>query len=159
METQGINFSYKKLVSKFRFHGDIMGKPNLLWRTALWFLFFAAIIIAVSGYLMYQWAISADETHMPTKTERPTLSLTELESVVGLYQKKQINFSAPNQPFEPPSRPASAVRHGQRFEVQRARTLFHQGMPLVKLVPGDVQADIELSFVEFSNRHVGEIEA
>ncbi len=30
------------------------------------------------------------------------------------------------------------------FEVQRARELFHQGMPLVPLVPPDVQGDIEL---------------
>lgn len=31
-----------------------------------------------------------------------------------------------------------------RFEVDRARELFHQGMPLVALMPADVQPDIEL---------------
>jgi squalene synthase HpnC len=30
------------------------------------------------------------------------------------------------------------------FEVERARALFHQGYPLVRLVPPEVQADIEL---------------
>lgn len=103
MEKQGINFSYKKLVSKFRFRGDMMGNPDLLWRTSLWFLLFAGIVIAVTGYLTYQWAISADGAHVPVKLERPTLSLTELESVIGLYQKKQMNFlqlvrSAPKPP-------------------------------------------------------------
>jgi squalene synthase HpnC len=31
-----------------------------------------------------------------------------------------------------------------RFEVDRTRDLFYRGMPLVGLVPGDVQADVEL---------------
>lgn len=35
-------------------------------------------------------------------------------------------------------------RELMRFEVERARTLFHEGLPLVGMVPGDVQADIEL---------------
>ncbi len=93
MENQRINFSYKKLVSKFRFHGDIIANPDLLWRAGLWFLLFAVIAIGATGYLTYEWAISADETHVPAKTERPTLSLTELESVINLYQKKQMNFT------------------------------------------------------------------
>lgn len=93
METQGINFSYRKLVTKFRFHGEVMGNPDLLWRAALWLLLFAVIIIGVTGYLTYEWAVSADETHVPAKTDRPTLSLTELESVISLYQKKQMNFT------------------------------------------------------------------
>jgi squalene synthase HpnC len=33
-----------------------------------------------------------------------------------------------------------------RFEVERARALFYQGQPLVRLMPGDVQGDIELFF-------------
>ena len=104
METQSINFSYKKLVSKLRFHGDIMGKTDFLWRTSLWLLLFALIVIGVTGYLTYEWAISADETHVPSKIERPTLSLTELESVIGLYQKKQINFTELlRNPPKPPS--------------------------------------------------------
>jgi phytoene/squalene synthetase len=31
-----------------------------------------------------------------------------------------------------------------RFEVERTRSLFHQGLPLVPLMPADLQADIEL---------------
>lgn len=31
-----------------------------------------------------------------------------------------------------------------RFEVERARALFHEGMPLVKLMPVEIQPDIEL---------------
>jgi squalene synthase HpnC len=31
-----------------------------------------------------------------------------------------------------------------RFEIDRARSLFHEGFPLVELMPADVQADIEL---------------
>jgi phytoene/squalene synthetase len=31
-----------------------------------------------------------------------------------------------------------------RFEVERARELFHQGMPLIGRMPADVQPDIEL---------------
>jgi squalene synthase HpnC len=38
----------------------------------------------------------------------------------------------------------AAFRALMRFEVERARALFHQGRPLVRLMPGDVQADIEL---------------
>ena len=93
MEKQKINFSYKQLVSKFRFRGDIMGNADLLWRSSLWFFLFALIAIITLGYLTYEWAVSADESHVPAKTERPTLSLTELESVIGLYQKKQSNFT------------------------------------------------------------------
>ena len=104
METQSINFSYKKLVSKFRFHGDIMGKTDFLWRMSLWLLLFALIVIGVTGYLTYEWAMSADETHVPSKIERPTLSLTEPESIIGLYQKKQINFTELlRNPPKPPS--------------------------------------------------------
>jgi squalene synthase HpnC len=40
--------------------------------------------------------------------------------------------------FTPP------FRELMRFEVERARALFQQGQPLVRLVPGDVQTDIEL---------------
>ena len=93
MEKQKINFSYKKLVSKFHFRGDIMGNADLLWRSSLWFFLFALIAIITVGYLTYEWAVSADEPHVAVKTERPTLSLTELESVIGLYQKKQSNFT------------------------------------------------------------------
>ena len=104
METQSINFSYKKLVSKFRFHGDITEKTDFMWRTSLWLLLFALIIIVATGYLTYEWAMNADETHVPSKIERPTLSLTELESVIGLYQKKQINFTELlRNPPKPPS--------------------------------------------------------
>jgi phytoene/squalene synthetase len=31
-----------------------------------------------------------------------------------------------------------------RFEVERARQLFHDGLPLIALVPSDVRSDIEL---------------
>jgi squalene synthase HpnC len=37
-----------------------------------------------------------------------------------------------------------AFRELMRFEVERARALFQQGQPLARLVPGDVQTDIEL---------------
>jgi squalene synthase HpnC len=37
-----------------------------------------------------------------------------------------------------------AFRELMRFEVERARGLFHQGMPLVARMPRDVQMDIEL---------------
>jgi len=39
---------------------------------------------------------------------------------------------------------APAFRDLMCFEVDRARALFHQGMPLIKMVPAEVQADIEL---------------
>ena len=45
-----------------------------------------------------------------------------------------------------------------RFEVARARRLFEEGMPLVALVPADVQADIEL-FMRGGLGILGKIEA
>jgi squalene synthase HpnC len=37
-----------------------------------------------------------------------------------------------------------AFRELMRFEVDRARALFHKGQPLLRLVPAEVQADIDL---------------
>jgi squalene synthase HpnC len=37
-----------------------------------------------------------------------------------------------------------AFRELLRFEVERAKALFHQGLPLTRMVPADVQTDIEL---------------
>jgi squalene synthase HpnC len=44
-----------------------------------------------------------------------------------------------------------------RFEVDRARQLFHDGMPLVRLVPAELQTDIEL-FIRGGLAILGKIE-
>ena len=94
MEKQKINFSYKQLVSKFRFRGDIMGNADLLWRSSLWFFLFALIAIITLGYLTYEWAVSADESHVPAKTERPTLSLTSF-LFLPIFAKHLTNGECP----------------------------------------------------------------
>ena len=51
-----------------------------------------------------------------------------------------------------------AFRELMRFEVERARSLFRQGLPLVARLPADVQADIEL-FVRGGEAILAKIEA
>ena len=51
-----------------------------------------------------------------------------------------------------------AFRALMQFQVERARSLFHQGQPLVALMPAEVQADIEL-FIRGGQGILDKIEA
>jgi hypothetical protein len=93
MEKEPINFSYAKFVTKFRVGRKVTVTPDLLWRGSLWLLLLGVIAVLGFGYITYDWAISASESAQPTKVTRATLSLTELEGVISVYQKKQLTFN------------------------------------------------------------------
>ena len=94
MEKQKINFSFQKFVSHFKLRADMTESSNILWRAALWFFLLGCIAVIGVGYFTYQWAVSAGEVHALPKPDKSTLSQSELESIITLYQKKQANFSS-----------------------------------------------------------------
>ncbi len=94
MEKKAINFSFNKFITQFRrAHKDSLD-PNMLWRAVLWAGLIGVGIVAIFGYITYDWALSVEAPGQASRTNRDGFSLAALEEVIALYHQKEVNFAA-----------------------------------------------------------------
>lgn len=94
MEKKVINFSLHTFITKFRrAHKESMD-PNMLWRAMLWAGVICIGVVAVFGYVTYDWALSIETPSQTARTNRDGFSLLELEEVIALYHQKEVNFAS-----------------------------------------------------------------